>query len=62
MWTNGFYRYEHVYTYKRQEFQNILERILSHGLGELYLFLKKNVERGIEHDFELTEFAYMRHS
>ena len=26
MWTSGFYRYEHIYSYRRQEFQNILER------------------------------------
>ena len=28
MWTSGFYRYEHIYTYRRQEFQNIFERKL----------------------------------
>ena len=43
MWTSGFYRYEHVYTYRRQEFQNIIQL---HGTFVTYLL--KNVQ-GIEH-------------
>ena len=43
MWTNGFYRrYEHIYSYKRQEFQNVLEINLCNCFGQLLLiYLKK---------------------
>ena len=42
MWTSGFYRYEHTYSYKRQEFQNILEINLCNCFGQLLLiYLKK---------------------
>ena len=37
MWTTGFYRYEQIYSYRRQEFQNILERKLCNWLGQLLL-------------------------
>ena len=37
MWTSDFYRHEHIYTYRKQEFQNILERKLCNGLGQLLL-------------------------
>ena len=50
MWTSGFYRYEHIYSYKRQEFQNILEINLCSCFGKLLLIYLKNVEHGIEHD------------
>ena len=50
MWTSGFYRYEHIYSYKRQEFQNILEINLCNCFGQLLLIYLKNVEYGIEHD------------
>ena len=37
MWTSAgsFYSYEHLYTYKKQEFENIVERTLCNGLGDL---------------------------
>ena len=43
MWTSGFYRrYEHIYSYKRQEFQNVLEINLCNFFGQLLLiYLKK---------------------
>ena len=37
MWTSGFYRYEQVYTYRKQEFLNILERKLCNCFGQLLL-------------------------
>ena len=37
MWTSGFYRYEHIYSCKRQEFQNILERKLCNRFRQLLL-------------------------
>ena len=39
MWTNSFYRYEHVYTHRMQEFKNILEKKLSNYFGQLLLNL-----------------------
>ena len=36
-WTIGFYWYEHVYTYGRQEFQNIFERKLCSCMRKLLL-------------------------
>ena len=50
MWTSGFYRYEHIVSYKRQEFQNILEINLCNCFGQLLLIYLKNVEHGIKHD------------
>ena len=50
MWTSGFYRYEHIYFYKRQEFENILEINLCNCFGQLLLIYLKNFEYGIEHD------------
>ena len=41
MWVSGFYRYEHIYSYKRQELQNILERNYATALESYYLFTKK---------------------
>ena len=35
IWTSGFYRCEHLCTYRRQEFQNILERKLCNCFGQL---------------------------
>ena len=37
MWTSGFYWYEHIYTYRKQEFQNIFERKLCNCFEELLL-------------------------
>ena len=37
MWTSGSYRYEHIDTCRRQEFQNIFERKLCSCFGELLL-------------------------
>ena len=42
MWTSGFYRYEHIYSCKRQEFQNNFERKLCNPFGRLLLILKKS--------------------
>ena len=41
MWVSGFYRIEHIYSYKRQELQNILERNYATALESYYLFTKK---------------------
>ena len=41
MWTSGFYRYEHVYSYRRQEFQDILEIKSCNRFGQLLYLLKK---------------------
>ena len=48
MWTSGFYRYEHIYSYKRQEFQNILERKLEEmkSLWAVNTYLVKKIEHG----------------
>ena len=35
--TCGFYRYEQIYTYRRQEFQNILESKLCNSFVQLLL-------------------------
>ena len=32
-----FYRYDHIYTYRRKEFQNIFERKLCNCFGQLYV-------------------------
>ena len=40
MWFCGFYRYEQVYTNRRQEFQNVLESYAI-ALDSFYLFTKK---------------------
>ena len=37
MWTSGFYWYEHIYTYRKQEFKNIFERKLCNCFEELLL-------------------------
>ena len=49
MRTSGFYRYKHSYTYRRQEFQNILEKIITIVSDSCYLSTTKNVEHGIGH-------------
>ena len=42
MWTNGFYSYEHVYTYKRrQDFKIFLKENYAVALDRCYLFTKK---------------------
>ena len=38
-----------TYSYKRQEFQNILETNLCNCFGQVLLIYLKNVEHGIEH-------------
>ena len=52
------------YTYRRKEFQNILERKLCNCFGRLLLACEKNVEHGMEHDIDsvLMEFASIRNS
>ena len=64
MWTCDFYRYEHIYSYKRQEFQNILEINLRNCFGQLSLIYLKYVEHGIEHDVLDSPYgvSYIRHS
>ena len=59
MWTCGFYRYEHVYIYRRKEFKNNLETILCSCFGQLLFIYWKNFDHGIEHDIES---AYGVHS
>ena len=65
MWaTSHFYRFEHVYSYRRQEFQNILEIKLCNRFGQLLLIYQKNVEHGIKHNvvlIVLRKFACIRH-
>lgn len=48
----GFYWYEHVYAYRKQEFQNIFDRKLCNCLGQLLLIYYKNVDHGIELDID----------
>ena len=61
-WTCGFCRYELVYTYRRQEFQHILERKLCNYFGQLLLY-KKMLNMGLNMMLiVLKEFAYIRHS
>ena len=50
MWTSGFVDTNTLYSYKRQEIQNILEINLCNCFGQLLLIYLKNVEHGIEHD------------
>ena len=42
IWTSGFYEYEHIYTYQRQEFQIIFQK-KNHviPLDSCYLFTKR---------------------
>ena len=37
IWTSVFYRYEHIYIYRRQEFQSIIEIKLCNCFGHLLL-------------------------
>ena len=54
MWTSDFYRYGHIHSYKRQEFQNILERKLEEMKSlwavNTYFAKKKKLIWRIEHD------------
>ena len=59
MWTCGFYRYEHVYIYRRKEFKNNLEIILCSYFGQLLFIYWKIFDYGIEHD---VDRAYGVHS
>ena len=56
MWTCGFHRYKHLYTYKRQEFQNFLGRKLTHR--QLLHICQKTVEHGIKHDIATTTWFW----
>ena len=47
---SDFYKYEHGYTYRRKEFQNIRERKLCHCFGQLLLVYWKKIEHWAEHD------------
>ena len=53
--TCDFYRYKHVYNYRKKEFRNILEKKLCNCFGQFLLIYKKNIEHGIELD---TDIAY----
>ena len=63
MWTSGFYRrYEHIYSYKRQEFQNVLEINLCNCFGQLLLIYQKNMlnmELNMMFWIDYMEFAYI---
>ena len=63
---SGFYRHEHIYIYRRQEFQNIIECKLCSCFGQLLLIYwnVKNVDHGIGHSIliVLIELSYIRHS
>ena len=50
MCTCDFYRYEHIYTYRKKEFQNILES-KKIGLDSCSLF---NLKHGTEHDIDIA--------
>ena len=47
---------EHVYTYRRQEFKNILEKKL---LWTVVTYLIKNVKHGIEHHIDRADGAFV---
>ena len=43
MWTCDFYRYKHIYTYRRKGFQSIFgKRNYAIGLENCFLFTKKS--------------------
>ena len=45
-----------MHTYKKKEFQNILERKLHNWFEQLYLF---NVQHGTEHDIDSAYGVFM---
>ena len=49
-----FYRYKHLYTYRKNELRNILEKKLCNCFGQFLLIYKKNVEHGIELDIDVA--------
>ena len=59
MFTFSFFKYEHIYNYRRKEFQNILERKLCNCLGLLLLVYYKYVEHGIEDDNDNAYRVYI---
>ena len=51
MWTSGFYWYGHVYGYRKQEFQSILEEEIMQLLWTAVTYLLKKM---VEHDIDNT--------
>lgn len=51
MWTGGFYWYGHVYGYRKQEFQTILEKEIMQLLWTAVTYLLKKM---FEHDIDIT--------
>ena len=41
MWTSGFFRYEHLYTYKKQNSKTFLKENYPIAFGSCYIFTKK---------------------
>ena len=41
IWTSGFYEYEHIYTYQRQEFQIIFQKKIMLFLWTVVTYLLK---------------------
>ena len=50
----GFFIHEHLYTYRKNENQNILERKLFSCFGQLVNVYWKNDEHEVEHDVDNT--------
>ena len=48
--------FEHIYTYRKKELQNILEKKYTIGLNSCYLF---NAEHGIENEMDSAYGAFM---
>ena len=44
----GFNKYEHLRKYRRQEFENVLEKMLCNCFRQLLRIYSKNIEHGIE--------------
>ena len=59
MRTWGCYRQEQVYIYRREKIQNNIKNYAV-TLDSCYLFTKRNVEHGIDHDID--NFVYIRRS
>ena len=60
MWTSGFYRYKHFYTYKKWKFQIFLEIKLCNCFGYLLHIYQNNVD-GFEHDVDSAYGVYINH-
>ena len=44
----GFYRSEHLYTNRRQDFQNILEIDYAVALDICYMFIEHGIKRNVD--------------